>query len=175
MLYTGNVLPLRLDSAIIGGFFFFLGYKFKEFWIQISNLNLKSKIIISILTIASLSFVAYFSDDLSNRQVLSINASYYGKIPPLYILSGISGTLLIMCIASMISRYKWKPVYILSNGMIVILGFQKLLMGFFKGYLISYNLGIVILFTIFILYICYLLILLASKYFPIILGGRNIK
>lgn len=174
-LYIGNVLPFRLDSAIVGGFFFFLGYRFKSYWIKINEMKVKTKIALSILSILILILVAYFSDDFSNKQVLSINAGYYGKIPPLYIFSGICGTILIMCIASMFSKYKWSPIFILSNGMIVILGFQKLLMGFFRDYLTSYNIGIVIVFTIFILYICYLLILLIDKYFPIILGGRKVK
>lgn len=175
MLYAGNVLPFRLDSALVGGFFFSIGYKFKSYWIKINQMKVITKIVIMILSIAVIASVAYYSDDFSNKQVLSINAGYYGKIPPLYIFSGVCGTILIMSISSMISKFKWQPIYVLSNGMIVILGFQKLLMTFFKGYITSYNIGVAIIFSIFILFICYLLILFIDKNIPIILGGRNIK
>ena len=48
--------------------------------------------------------------DYTQRQCLSINACYFGGYPVLFLLSGVSGTLLVLAISKLIEFIKLKMI-----------------------------------------------------------------
>ena len=176
ILYKGNVLPCRIDSALVGNLFFMMGYYSKSICSKVfSNRNLYL-IPVGLAGILLLIAVLYMSDDIHAKQVLSINACYFGKYPLFYLAGGIGGIMLIFAISSLLSAYKYKVVLDLSVGMIITLGFQKILFTLLKNVIEpTYSLWMAIGLSLLVYVICYLLIKLSAKHLPILMGNRKLN
>lgn len=179
MLYCGNILPVRIDSALVGFIFFTMGYLFKQKLMKMYNLSFQCKIINTLLFLLILFMAAFLNLNFEQKQGLSINACAYGDYPLLFLLSGLSGTFIVLILSSSFkmrsSRIK-NTILKMSNGTIVILGFHwmvyKLL---FSWWLDSYNVLVSFFTSLLNLAVCYFIIILASKYCPAILGNRRIE
>jgi len=115
------------------------------------------------------------------RGYVSIYACKWGKNFIVYLIGAISGTLLLFSLCSLILRLKFRKKILvnismnISNGTIIILGFHGLFYSFFKDIMVSSNFFTAVGFSLFIVFLCYWLIILSSRYFPILLGGRKLK
>lgn len=173
MFTNKNFLPFKIDSSFSGFFFFMVGYIFKDYWWKFINskavfTNFICLIISTVITITI--YVIYKNMNVS--QGFSININYYSPIPLLFIMSGISGTCMIISISKILSFLKFKFIYYFSVGMIIPLGFQKIIM--LMLYDINPNLKRTMV-CIATMLISYMLILILSKYMPILIGGRSLK
>ena len=96
----------------------------------------------------------------------------YGCYISLFILGGIAGTFIIFALSKILGK---SPFFVkkISSGTIIILGFHSVLIKvcrhFFDSSLLDYVLAIVIT----ILFIP--IIMMAERYFPIILGKYRLK
>ena len=169
ILINKNFLPFRIDSSFVGFLFFSIGFLFKNFWFRL--LNIKSSLnILGLISSIGLVLVIYYTiGNLGTKQGFSINVNYYGSVPMLFIISGIIGTYLIFSVCKVLSHFKMKSVYIFSTGMIIPLGFQKIIMLALYEYMPT--IGIIAASAITII-LSYTLILIFSKYMPIIIGNR---
>ena len=184
VLYKGNILPFRLDSSLVGYIFFLIGFLSKNKIDSLINCldsrkqNIKI-ILFSLVAFIILFFSAYFNFDFNIRPHLSINSCLFGKYPILFVIGGLSGTWILLVFSLILSKIFAKSNLILniSNGSIVILGYHWLvyliLFHFFQFSNTSVICALVVSLLNFI--ICYILILLAKKYFQIILGNRTIE
>ena len=118
----------------------------------------------------------YFSDDLHKGHVLSINACYFGKYPILYVFGGLGGIAVILSLSSLLSSIKLNLISELSNGMIITLGFQKLVFLMLAMVIVpSYSFTLAIGLSIAVYAFCYLLTRMSAKYCPILLGNRKLS
>ena len=174
VLYRGNFLPFRIDSASVGFLFFMLGYKLKSMIKYLFNNNYVA-IVTMMISLLLLVLSASVNLDYTQRQCLSINACYFGGYPVLFLLSGISGTLLVLAISKLIEFIKLKLILLISNGTIIILGFQKIIyLSLFKGWMHSATIEAALLVALCNLFLCCMIIVIASKKAPILLGNRKI-
>lgn len=174
-LYIGNRLPFRIDSASVGFLFFILGYKYKTVIKQLLKDKYTTVFTMAISLIVLIGS-AYLNLDYNQRQCLSINACSFGNYPILFLASGISGTLFVLSLCKLIESAKLKPILYISNGTIIILGFQKMIyLLIFDGWIQSSTVSSAISVALCILLICYFLIIVISKYAPILLGNRKIN
>jgi hypothetical protein len=173
-MYKGNVLPFRFDSALVGLIFFSIGHYGKYWFLRIASLNRIRRIIIFIIAIVVLFFSAKMNLDYYNRQCLSINAMYFGKYPPLFLISGIAGTLVVMLLAIQLSRIGKGKQFVLSisKGAIVVLGFHKMITILLKDIITIYSIPVALCYSAVNLFICYMLVIFFMKYCPIVLGNR---
>lgn len=172
ILINNNCLPFRLDSSFVGFLFFSLGFLCKNKWYQLLNVKIKTNIFLLFAFTGVISLIFYFFESLKIKQGYSININYYGSIPILFVISGILGTCMIISLSKILSQIKLSCIYILSTGLIIPLGFQKLIMVSLYKCIPICQRTIACIFT---LLISYFLILLVSKYTPILLGNRQIK
>ena len=175
-MYFGNKLPLRIDSSIVGFVFFLMGNRFSGKLSQLQEMSMIKRLIVLVIAAVVLSVSAYFNLKLDQRQGLSINAMYFGPYPPLFLLSGIGGSVLLLCLAAFFESFKNKIVLTISNGPIVILGFHWVVYKLcFSLWLSSYDVTIAIMVAFVNVIICYGLIIFFGKYYPVILGNRKIR
>ncbi len=179
VLYNGNIVAFRLDSSLIGLFFFLVGFLAKDIIEKMVNLNAVESLFLILLLVILLIVSAYVNLDLDQRQGLSINACYFGEYPLLFLLSGICGSALVLVIMSfvkIISKPFNKFILQISNGTIIILGFHWLVYKLvFSFWLSSYSTLVAIISSFINLVICYCIILLSNKYFPVLLGNRKLN
>lgn len=176
IMHLGDILPFRLDSALVGLLFFYLGFKMKDIILKIEELSWQRLIGLFFCGMVMVFTTLVISDELSTSQVLSIQAVYFGKIPILYILGGLGGSISIMCFSQLLASYKIKVINTLSNGMIITLASQKLIfMLLAKVYTPKYSFIDCFLTSLIVLSITYLLILCTFKYCPALLGNRRNK
>lgn len=175
VFYMGNRLPFRIDSASVGFLFFMLGYKLKTVIKQLFKDKYTTVFTMAISLIVLIGS-AYLNLDYNQRQCLSINACTFGNYPILFFASGISGTLFVLSLCKLIESTKLKPILYISNGTIIILGFHKIIyLLIFKGWIQSPTVFGALSVALCILLICYFLIIVFSKYAPILLGNRKIN
>ena len=176
MMYIGNKFPLRIDSSLVGFVFFTIGAKGSEVLESFIDSSSKIKIFTLLFALFVLSISAYFNLNLHQRQGLSINAMYFGKYPFLFLVSGISGTAVLLLLSSFLCRIKYKMVLTISNGTIVVLGFHwtiyKLAISWWFS---SYSVLIAMVVALIDLMICYCLILVFNRYLPSVLGNRKLN
>ena len=125
-LYVGNNIPLRIDCSIVGLLFFTIGDISKPIVSKISAMKYDYKILLIILQVVSLTLCGYFNIYLYGETGLSINKMNYGHYPMLFLLSGLSGSLLVFLISSFIKDNT--IVTTMSKNSIIILGFHQILM-----------------------------------------------
>lgn len=179
VLYKGNCMPFHLDSSLVGFLFFIFGFFLKDIITRVASSPIKIRIMTIALMLLIEVITAFTNLDYSQKADLSINVCRFGPKPLLFVISGVCGSLMVLLLMSLItvnSRTIKKIILQISNGTIVILGFHwgiyKL---FFSWWLSSYNVIVAFVIALVVLLICYLLILLSSKYWPALLGGRSIK
>lgn len=173
MFVNKDILPFRIDSSLIGLLFFFLGNKFKDVWMKIVRINNIECLALFVIgsTILFLFNEICFNHEL--RQGMSININYFGKYPLLFILSGIVGTITVLCISNILdSNGKIQFVYKYSVGLIIPLGFHKLIMITMRTISPIYNIFIsgIICFIV-----SYFLIVFVMRNCPILIGSRSVK
>lgn len=174
-MYISNVIPLRIDSAIVGFIFFIIGYLFKDKINRIDGFQIKTLLLLTFISGAFLCLMAYFNLDFNNKQCLSITANYYGSYPILFLFSGICGSILIFSISEICSKFKSKIVLITSNGTIIILAFHKLILKGLSNTCDVDNVLSLITISAITLMLCLPLILFSGKYLPILVGKRTIN
>ena len=175
MMFLGNKLPMRLDSSLVGFIFFTIGVKGSEVLKSVIDYSLKKKLFFLLLALLVLYVSAYLNLNLQQRQGLSINVMYFGKYPLLFLISGFSGTMVILLISTFFSGFKNKVVLTISNGTIVILGFHWLVYKLlFSWWFSSYKVLSAIFVSVLVTFVCYTLIILSNKFFPALLGNRRI-
>ena len=175
-IFKGAVFPFRIDSSSIGLLFFIIGFKGKNYFEKINLVNLKYLLSILGIALIVLAISIYFNidyDDIHSKP--SINWCLWGNNFILYVISGISGTVMIFSLSRLISGFKNNIIMNISNGTMIILGFNFLLYSFFDGIIKSDNFFIAVLFSLFILFLSYIIIILAKKYLPILLDGKIVK
>ncbi len=174
LMYLGDVLPFRLDSSLVGFIFFTIGNLFKNKIIRVLT-NTQYTRCVSVVAAIILIVSAYINLDLSDRNgACSIDAMRYGPIPPLFIVSGISGSLLTLGLCSLFSKSKNKSLIHLSNGTIIILGFHWLMyVLIFSQFKLPSYLWANLIVSFVILLMCYPIIIMAERYCPLLLGNRK--
>lgn len=172
MCINRDILPMRLDSSIVGLMFFYIGIRFKNIWLKINKIGIVKIFFISIISFVLLLLINRYYLDSSIKQGMSINVNYFGEYPPVFVLSGIIGTLTVLAISKILSRIKCNAVYVYSVGMIVPLGFHKQVMLAMHYMFGGENLWITVTCSILL---TYLLTEIIIKYFPILIGFRNIR
>lgn len=165
-----NFLPFRIDSSFVGFLFFSIGFLLKKMWFRLLNIKSSLNILGLIFSIGLILAIYYTIGSLDAKQGFSINVNYYGPFPILFIVSGIIGTYLIFSVCKVLSLFKMKSVYIFSTGMIIPLGFQKIIMLALYEYMPTIGILTVSVITIILSYI---LILIFSRYMPIVIGNRK--
>lgn len=128
MSINKDLLPFRLDSSLVGFIFFWIGMKFRNIWLKIANIKIKKCYLIFLFGFIFLLLMNIYYIDSNIKQGLSININYFGKYPLVFIFSGIIGTLTILTLSAVLSRFKFNTIYVYSVGMIVPLGFHKQVM-----------------------------------------------
>ena len=173
-MYLGDVLPFRLDSSLVGFIFFTIGNLFKNKIIRVLT-NTQYTRCVSVVAAIILIVSAYINLDLSDRNgACSIDAMRYGPIPPLFIVSGISGSLLTLGLCSLFSKSKNKSLIHLSNGTIIILGFHWLMyVLIFSQFKLPSYLWANLIVSFVILLMCYPFTIMAERYCPLLLGNRK--
>lgn len=172
-LYLGNILPLRIDTALVGFIFFYIGYEFKGILRQIEDLPILYRIgmiLLGIVVVSAIYFLDYSGDQI---QKISINAARFGKYPILLVISGLTGSLSLLAISTFLQKYKLNFVNKLSTGMLAIIGFQHIIYMPLEGIITSYSLLSVFLTSTFVMFISYLLIIIINKWCPIMIGNRK--
>lgn len=175
IMHLGNIIPLRIDCALIGYLFFVAGKYIQPLLDRVRIPSHKTRIGILIFSIVALTASAYFNLSLTANGRLSINKCECGPYPILFIVSGISGSLIVLLIASWLEQYKCRAVLTISNGSILILGFHWVLyLLIFKGWIDSNNIFYAVLISACVIFFNYLLILFFSNKYPSILGNRKV-
>lgn len=175
MMYVGDILPFRIDSTCVGFIFFMIGHWGKNFFLKIQTLKKIQLVFLFLLSFVCLYWIAEWTINYDSRQGLSINALCFGRYPFLFLFSGIIGSLFIFSLSQLLSGIKNSFILKLSNGTIIVLGFHRLLYTFFKNHVTNPNLWFAILFSLFILLLCYFVIIMAEKYWPALLGNRKLE
>jgi len=175
-IFKGAVFPFRIDSSSIGLLFFIIGFKGKYYFEKINLLNIRYLSLVSGIALLILVISTHFNinyDDINSKP--SINWCKWGNNFILYVISGISGSVMIFSLSRLISDFKSNIILNLSNGTMLILAFNYFFIQFFKGIIKSDNFFIAVLFSLFIMFLCYIIILLSKKYLPILLDGKIVK
>lgn len=176
VLYKGNIFPFRLDSALVGMIFFMIGYYCKDFFYRISDFSVWQVTLIGICGLLLFALEIVFNVNIHISQVISIYALYFGKYPLLFIVGALGGILFVFMISQLLSKHKVKIICELSNGMIVVLGFQMIFFKILKIFIQpTYSFVMAISLSLIVYFLCYLVILLSGKYFPILLGNRKLS
>lgn len=174
ILFIDNMIPLRIDSAFIGSVFFAFGFYIKDVIFSIEQKSGLVKCAIICFSGIVMYICSIFNLDFEGGTMLSINMNRYGEFPLLFLVSGISGSFVVIGIASLLSKFKYDVIEILSNGTIIILGFHWILFKMLPQFFYHENVIVCSFLSIMNMCACYLLILFANKYFPFLIGGRKL-
>lgn len=103
-LFMGNKLWFRVDSALAGYVFFYIGYRFKNLWVKIDRIESIRKMSIIFVCLIILYITAIYNIDYETKEgTLSLNMMRAGKYPFVFLISGIVGTIMILSIGSLLS------------------------------------------------------------------------
>lgn len=174
LMHIGNVLPFKIDSALVGFVFFLIGYYAKHYFWALSDLSCLKSGIILLISLCVLCTTMFLNVNFGNIQCLSVNSMYYGVYPLLFIISGIAGSILIMIISMLLNKIRILKHFVttVSAGTIVVLAFHKLVAISLGDFITIYTLSVGLLYSIACLCICYIFILIIRKYCPAIMGYR---
>jgi fucose 4-O-acetylase-like acetyltransferase len=170
-----GILAFGLSSTLIGLTFFCIGFYAKSYINKITSLRMYELVVLLVFSLVLLIISLHINLDYNNPPGLSVFSSKFGRYPFLFFVSGIAGTLMIMSLSQILSRFKNRIILTLSNGTLIVLGFHQIVYLVFRGLVKSDNLYFAIFFSLFITAICYVLIKISAKYFPILLGKRKLK
>lgn len=174
LMYCGDILPCRFDSSLVGFIFFLFAYFFKD---RILNLisNTYRCIGVIFMSLIILYVVSTLNLDIDSRNgACSIDAMRFGPYPPLFIISGLSGSFFVLAICRFCSMFNHRGLLRLSNGTIIILGFHWIIYQLIISPLHpNSSLLTAILISFVIVILCYPIIYLAEYKLPILLGNRK--
>ena len=174
-MYLPNKIPFRIDSALIGFIFFSLGFYGKTIIKKVSSFSSTSRMFLIVASVVVLVLAATLNLDLNIRQGLSINANFFGPYPPLFIVSGLAGTIAVLSLATFFEKYKNSVILQISNGTIVVLGAHwTIYVLFFRWWIQSAELWVAFAVALLDLTLCYGAIILSSRYFSALLGKRKL-
>lgn len=171
-MHIGNKLPFRIDSAWVGLIFFYFGFYYKQILMRIKDLNMVKLSVLAIVSFAVLVWTAHMNIDFSKPNDLSMNVIQFGDYPLLFVVSGIAGTILMFAISQMLSPLNNRWTIMISNGTIIVLAFQRVIMTQFSGVITSQDVGFAMLFSLAVLVVCSLIIYVCQRHFPSLLGYR---
>lgn len=167
------ILPFALDSALLAFPFFTIGH-IASFYLK-KNYSTKIEITVFIVTLIITIFLSLYNG------TVDINNNLFGESIILFIICGISGSLMILSVSKISFRIAKKGEFIdiISTGTLLIVGYSAMLTGYFlKAFTMIFNqpcnsnlIGLII--GMFVLISFYPMTLLCKKYFPAIIGFRN--
>ena len=150
---------------------FFLGGAFLSNYPEV-NKSCSKKFSIALACI-SLMVVIFIT--LLNGSVRLYGAQYGNNIL-LFLIGGLSGTIMVYAFAQLLSKYNISPINVLSRGMIIILGFHnyfliayKIMLRDFRNPIIDYVISFLILLSFIPI------IKMAERWMPALLGMRAKK
>lgn len=170
-----GILAFRISSTITGLSFFCIGFYAKTYINKIKSFKIYGLVILFVISLMLLIISLHFNMDYNHKPGLSVFSSKFGRHPLLFYSGGIAGTLMIMSLSQILSRFKNRMILTISNGTIIVLGIHQVIYFVFKGFITSNNLYFAIFFSLFILAICYVIIRISAKYFPLLLGNRKLS
>ncbi|MDO4955814.1 MAG: acyltransferase family protein [Bacteroidales bacterium] len=174
--FGGNILPFRIDSALVGFLFYCIGFYGKAL---ISKILLLNKLQLITLCVLSLLFTMWASTFcLKYGEVggaMSINAMRFGDYPLLFLFSSIVASLGVLCFSKIFCHIRSFVILTLSNGSIIILGFHWVVFLFIFNFYKTDNLVAAMFISGVVMTICYFIILFVERYIPILLGGRKTR
>lgn len=172
LLYVGNVLPLRLDSMLVGYVFFSVGTALRDKIMFLLEANFKVRFLVLAIVMLLLCGCWIFSVDLSVVPNFSINAMRFGKYPISFLISGFAGSFMVLLLSSLI-KYKSNVVLTISKGTIVILGLHQIFLMAIPKALCASNFLALMVISLAVMLACYIAIIILSRFAPIFLGGRS--
>lgn len=99
----------------------------------------------------------------------------FGDSLLLFTLGSVAGVVLVYAIAQMLSKFKYNGIIDISNGTILILGFQLLFIGLIYNIYKLNNIFFVVLASVLIMMVFIPIIRIVEKYCPILMGKYRIK
>ena len=166
-----NPLPFRIDCILVGLLFVIIGYKFKEMLFSLNETRQRS-VVVLLVSALIITLLEMFYMDNTARQCLSINANYYGNIPALFLVSGVSGAIMLLSF-SKLTFVKYEFIRTMSNGLICYLALHKVLFYILhKIYNIDSVFGMVAT-SLLVFAMLYPITLIVNKFFPFLLGFRK--
>ena len=174
-LLYGNFLALRICSSVVGLFFFFIGFYYKAYFMKMVHCSKIGLLFLFCVTLSILCLCAYYGFNYNSPQgFFSINSLKFGEYPILFFISGVAGSIMIFSLSQLCVGICKTHTLTISNGTLIVLGFHSIIYIMFQGFIDSQNLLFALFFSFFILILCYGVIILSTKYFPVLLGGRTL-
>lgn len=175
VLMQKSLFAFRVSSTIVGLSFFAIGFYSKTIIKRIHILSTGSLLLSFFVAMLITWSCAYLNIDYSHPPGVSIFSSKYGYYPLLFYISGIAGTMMVLTISQVLARYKIRVILVISNGTILILGLHKLVYLILRSQISSDNFYFILFFSLVVIVLCYILIKIAVKYFPVLLGDRKFR
>ena len=169
-IITGGVL--HIDSALLALPFYVVGFVIKDY-VLTPTYSYKKSILIMLSCMLLTLFLSRYNG------IVDINNCKYGDNLILFYVTGVLGSLSIIELARVKCQYipNGKITQTIVSGATIIIGYSAWTTGLIKPIflvLCNNNLGGLII-AVIVLAVLYPIILIASKYFPPILGKRNIR
>ena len=176
VMHLGDVIPFSIDSALVGFLYFSTGFFGKNLINRVMSFNIFNTIVIAIISLFLLLFIGYYNGNLTSIP-FSIRSMEYGKVPLFSIIPGLSGTILVLYIGRLFSfliRRASSFFIFCSTGMIVTLGFHKLIIKMLLSMNIFTNYGLfsAALYTLITYLVTLIIIYFFKKFMPLAIGRK---
>ena len=171
MYSTQNPLPFRIDCVFVGLLFVFIGFKSKSLILKIMDHRRSAFVALCISSVIIALFECLYIDN-SIRQGLSINANYYGKMPVLFLLSGISGSIMTLSLSRLLFVKK-EIILTISNGLLSYLAMHWTLYFVLSKFYQTDSIWGMFGMSILVFILLFPITLLIKRFFPILLGYRK--
>lgn len=176
IMYMGDRLPCKIDSALVGWIYFYTGYQIKNQVQKIDEWPVVIKLCSFIISMIICCLTILLIDDIRSEQVLSLNVVYFGNYPLCFLVGSFVGCFGMLLLGSCLSITKSRYVLINSNGMIITLGFHQVIYMLYCHLVEpSYSIITALAASLIVYGICYLLIIICYKKCPVLLGNRKIE
>lgn len=174
MLYCPvNPLPFRVDSILVGMLFVLIGFKAKNVVLFLCETKRRAILCLIISVFILLLFEIFYVDNFSEIGMYSINANRYGKTPILFIVSGVTGALMLLSISRLLF-IKHASLMIMSNGLICYLALHKSILFSLRRIYNADSVNEMFLISIFVFALLYPITKFINKYSPALNGFRKI-
>lgn len=171
MYSSQNPLPFRIDCILVGLLFVFIGFKSKSLILKIMDHRSTAFVALCISSVIIALFECFYIDN-SIRQGLSINTNYYGKIPILFLLSGLSGSIMILSLSRLLFVKK-EIILTISNGLLSYLAMHWTLYFVLSKFFQTDSIWGMFGMSILVFILLFPITLLIKRFFPILLGYRK--
>lgn len=173
-MFYRNTYFLLLGVSSVGMIFYAIGERFRNQIIKIlswSTLKLISIFIIMIIITLALGYINNCL--LFQKYQISMVMLWWGENPLLFIMAGLSGSLMMLSLSEVIRRVaKISWITYLSSGTIVVLGFHRLFFVCLKGHIESLDIFHDFLISSCVYLACVFTQAILRKYLPFAIGGR---